>query len=473
MSKVFSHHNYQTMENGGYHPGIQCASRDTKRTPSIIISSKEITLSHDFKNEWMENANEQQAKRMKSMKANPSPPKHIEHKQNEEEEEEQQQDPLDHHLTPTSIKPNNDYYYAEHDDLCSITSQQSQFFHPRNYHPEFGATCSFDSEQSVAATIDEFEFFSNMNELHHYDKHKQLGTGTDAHVYEVVDRRDKSHVAMKLTKRKSGRYRTEIHLLHQLRTCKYVIKLLKVLEDASVYVLILEQAPMTLEMLLHERCTERPMQEAVGKEIISDVMKGIGAIHNLGFVHKDIKPENILIFADRIDRKLEAKIADFGFATRAQPPVDIINSNQHIPKQTLSEFVQRVGDKCGTPGFWAPELVAGLVALEHAFKIDVFSAGVTLYRMICNEMPFGLFETWDVKEQGKLAKLKPNFQVVSWISCRNKMAIVDPKQKIDYIRKLAKNNLTKDVSTLLRGMLRIRPHKRMSVSDCLRAPFFQ
>merc|ERR1712154_624749 len=204
-----------------------------------------------------------------------------------------------------------------------------------------------------------------------------------------------------------------------------------------------------------------------------DVLKGIRAIHNLGFVHKDIKPENVLIFADRVHRKLQAKIADFGFATRAQPPKDIINNinNKHIPKQTLSEFVERVGDKCGTPGFWAPELVAGVVVLADAFKIDVFSAGVTLYRMLCNEMPFGLFETWDVKEQGKLAKMKPNFQVVSWIQTKHQKQkhYIGGQQKIDYIRKLANTNLSKNVLGLLRRMLRIRPHKRLSVSDCLRS----
>ena len=227
---------------------------------------------------------------------------------------------------------------------------------------------------------------------------------------------------------------------------------------------------------------------------MSDLLRGIKAIHNLGFVHKDIKPENVLIFADRVHRKLQGKVADFGFATRAQPPKDIINNinnNNFIPKQTLSEFVERVGDKCGilihslllcalmmaihnlgTPGFWAPELVAGLVELSEAFKMDVFSCGVTFYRMLCNEMPFGLFETWDVKQEGKLTKMKPNFQVVSWIQTKNKQQVKDEQNKIDYIRKLSDSNISDNAINLLRGMLRIRPHKRIDVISCLNHAFF-
>merc|ERR1712228_367604 len=321
-------------------------------TASIIISSKEISLSYsDIKHH---------NKKQKKMKT-----KEIEEDEKGDDEYEEYEE----------------YDDDDDDDNFSITSQQSFFFHPRNYYNQYSknvskgmAAMSVKSFGSDIGNQDELEMLPNMDELHNYDKHKQLGTGTDAHVYEVVDRRDKSHVAMKLTKRKSGRYRTEIHLLHQLRTCKYVVRLIKVLEEES----------MTLEMLLHERCTDTPMQEGVGREIMSDLLRGIKAIHNLGFVHKDIKPENVLIFADRIHRKLQAKIADFGFATRAQPSKDIINNinNKHIPKQTLSEFVERVGDKCGTPCFWAPELVAGIVKLEDAFKMDVFSCGVTLYRFV-------------------------------------------------------------------------------------------
>lgn len=599
-----------------YHPGVHCSSRSTKRTASIVLSSKEISISYGIP----KNKAKKSKKRVRSLNTVKTTNNHNTTttqspsqcaREHHEEEDLEIDSACD---IPTDLSPNNTlsaHHVAKHnkstnhhlhgtlhhddhddhkheddggggtddheeeeedeveedeefgvedDDLCSITSQQSFFFHPRNYYGHFKPKNVSRNRQSVmsaarsiasdGAVIDELELLPNMDELRMYEKQKQLGTGTDAHVYEVVDRRDKSHVAMKLTKRKSGRYRTEIHLLHQLRTCPFIVKLLKVLEDQSVYVLILEQAPMTLEMLLHERCTEKPMAEVVGREIFGDLLKGIRAIHNLGFVHKDVKPENVLIFADRIHRKLRAKIADFGFATRATMPADIrtlqqphlqqrhdndhhqhdddgddhngngnedgdalsmkdsssstVNGQSHkphddvngnhneeeeeqrhlaqIPKQTLSEFVERVADKCGTPGFWAPELVAGVVVLDDAFKMDVFSAGVTLYRMLCNEMPFGLFETWDVKGSGaerKLNKMKPNFQVVSWIATRKRGHSGngngnkgDDRPKIDYIRKMAPSHLTKNALSLLRGMLRIRPHKRMSVGECLRSPWY-
>ena len=143
---------------------------------------------------------------------------------------------------------------------------------------------------SIAASVDSLENIPNSNsELGNYDQHKKLGNGTDAYVYEMIDRRNLEHVAMKLTKRKSGRYRTEIHLLHNLRACPYVVTLLKCLENDKIYVLVLEHAPMCLEKLLLKKCCETPMSEVNARDILRNVLKGLYAIHNLGFVHKDIK----------------------------------------------------------------------------------------------------------------------------------------------------------------------------------------
>merc|ERR1719356_797864 len=119
-----------------------------------------------------------------------------------------------------------------------------------------------------------------------------------------------------------------------------------------------------------------------------------------------------------------------------------------------------------TPGFWPPELVTQLCALQYAFKMDVFSAGVTLYRMLCNEMPFGIFESWkysvDHRDgQKKLCKVKPNWKVISWIQNDNK-----------YTPVLSSRKLTDSVKDLLRSMLRIRPEQRATVNQCLQHDFF-
>eukprot|EP00485_Elphidium_margaritaceum_P005522 CAMPEP_0202708236 /NCGR_PEP_ID=MMETSP1385-20130828/20479_1 /ASSEMBLY_ACC=CAM_ASM_000861 /TAXON_ID=933848 /ORGANISM="Elphidium margaritaceum" /LENGTH=1432 /DNA_ID=CAMNT_0049367165 /DNA_START=71 /DNA_END=4369 /DNA_ORIENTATION=+ len=366
---------------------------------------------------------------------------------------------------------------------ASTESQaMTKMFHPANrlqfskfQHPETKARAAAgnhpnlnpNSVYSTAAALDPLDELDNMDVLNNYDKHKELGNGTDAYVYEVVDRRDKSHVAMKLTKRKSGRYKTEIHLLHQLRSCPYVVKLLNCLENDNVYVLILEHAPMSLESLLLQRCTKHPMQERVAKTILSQVLRGIRAIHNLGFAHKDIKPENILIFANRSERRLIAKVADFGFATRVAPEGCSSGgmSLESLPREKYLEFEKHARDRCGTPGFWPPELVTQLCHLKYGFRMDVFSAGVTLYRMLCNEMPFGIFETWkytvDRDNQKKLCKVKPNWKVISWLQSNSKFTPV-----------LSTRQLSDNVKDLLRSMLRIRPEQRATVDQCLQHDFF-
>ena len=201
---------------------------------------------------------------------------------------------------------------------------------------------------------------------------------------------------------------------------------------------------------------------------------------------------------------MTAKIADFGFATRAAPfrwnggnspntnsskkdscytskrigLADASSDEERfasIPAEKKEEFQMHVGDKCGTPGFWAPELVAGTVKLSGAFKLDVFSAGVTMYRMLCNEMPFGLFEQWrvTVSKAGeiKLAKMKPNFKVISW----KKEISYDAKNEVQtlYTPSLHKAQLSDDCIEFLRGMLRVRPAQRFNLDDCLNHHFMK
>ena len=81
-------------------------------------------------------------------------------------------------------------------------------------------------------------------------------------------------------------------------------------------------------------------------------------------MHRDLKPDNILL---KSSSSLDLCLVDFGLA-------DIYDSSN-----------QYLFTKCGTPGFVAPEI---LNSLPYGPKVDVFSAGIIMYGMLCGKYPF-------------------------------------------------------------------------------------
>jgi serine/threonine protein kinase len=84
-------------------------------------------------------------------------------------------------------------------------------------------------------------------------------------------------------------------------------------------------------------------------------------------VHRDLKPENILVEKDpRNEEVTQIKITDFGL------------SKIVVPNEKMME-------SCGTPAYVAPE-----VLLKKGYKkeVDMWSAGVIYYTLICRQLPF-------------------------------------------------------------------------------------
>jgi predicted Ser/Thr protein kinase len=104
--------------------------------------------------------------------------------------------------------------------------------------------------------------------------------------------------------------------------------------------------------------------------IVPQICEALQFAHDAGIVHRDIKPDNILL-----DKKGRVKIADFGIAkilgTAEDPAIPVTQG------------------AIGTPHYMAPEQVEKPQTVDH--RADIFSLGVVFYEMLTGELPLGKF----------------------------------------------------------------------------------
>lgn len=101
-------------------------------------------------------------------------------------------------------------------------------------------------------------------------------------------------------------------------------------------------------------------------EVAIDVVKALAHAHEKGFVHRDVKPKNIMI-----TKSGAAKLADMGLA-------------RAISDREAAEAEK--GKAFGTPYYIAPEQIQGEVHIDH--RADIYSFGATLYHMVTGQVPF-------------------------------------------------------------------------------------
>jgi serine/threonine protein kinase len=116
------------------------------------------------------------------------------------------------------------------------------------------------------------------------------------------------------------------------------------------------------------------MNEEEAIRIISQVALGLQAAHALGVIHRDVKPDNVLITADG-----HAKLTDLGLVKELEADLNLT----------------RTGRGLGTPHFMAPEQFRN--AKKADIRCDIYSLGATLYMMVTGELPFksnGPLDAW-------------------------------------------------------------------------------
>jgi serine/threonine-protein kinase len=125
----------------------------------------------------------------------------------------------------------------------------------------------------------------------------------------------------------------------------------------------------TLATLLEER-DYLPVEEAL--PIFKQVCDALADAHKHGVVHRDVKPENIVI-EDSPAQKSSVKVVDFGIAKLIQ------GTDETVPRIT------RTGTVCGSPAYMSPEQFQG-IDVDH--RSDIYSLGIVLYETLTGRLPF-------------------------------------------------------------------------------------
>ncbi len=200
-----------------------------------------------------------------------------------------------------------------------------------------------------------------------YRVERELGSGAAAVTVLAIDQTLGRRVAVKLLKPESDpdqefprRFSREARAAASVNH-QNVVSVYDVGQDGDLLYLVMQFVDGTDLKRVIDRDGALPWRRAV--EIARDVLSGLGAIHATGIVHRDIKPQNVLIGDDG-----SVKVTDFGVA-----------------HAELDSGLTAAGMTVGTAAYMAPEQGQGKPVTPSA---DVYAVGVMLYEMVSGRVPF-------------------------------------------------------------------------------------
>jgi len=186
---------------------------------------------------------------------------------------------------------------------------------------------------------------------------------TDAQLDETVAIKTLPGDVMQKSPEDLERFKREIRLARKI-THRNVLRTYDYGEAEGVYFISMEYVRgYTLNELLDE-AENRQMVPRLAVGLSRQISRGLQAAHEQGIIHRDIKPQNVLI-----DHKGEVKLMDFGIARMAE----------------ATEGMTQQGLIVGTPHYMSPEQVQGK-SLDP--RSDVYSMGVMIYEALTGVRPF-------------------------------------------------------------------------------------
>jgi len=210
-----------------------------------------------------------------------------------------------------------------------------------------------------------------------YDIKEILGAGGMGVVYRAFDRELQEPVAIKTLKPEAmaggsaalERFKQEIRLARRIAH-RNVVRTYDLGEQNGMYYLTMEYVEGTsLKQLIVSR---GKLPVAVTLTVGKQLCRALEVAHAEGVIHRDIKPQNIVVEPSGF-----LKVMDFGIARLANPP--------------QGKGLTEAGTSIGTPDYMSPEQISGA---ELDPRSDLYAAGVVLFECLTGRVPFEAETTW-------------------------------------------------------------------------------
>ena len=286
-----------------------------------------------------------------------------------------------------------------------------------------------------------------------YTKTAKLGEGTYGIVYRAKDEKGQEIYALKkirLQAEEEGIPSTAIREISLLKELNHIniVKLHDVLHNPKKLTLVFEYVEQDLKKLI-DSTNGQGLEIRLLKSLLYQLFKGIDHIHKHKILHRDLKPQNLLISKDNI-----LKIADFGLARGYGIPV----------KNYTHEVV--------TLWYRPPDVLLG--NKNYGTTVDIWSIGCIFAEMSSSKALFN-----GSSEQDQLKKI---FQIrgtptdtycssfkelPEWASNESNFEVVPEQDIKNYVP-----NLDKEGIDLLLKCLQLEPEKRITAEAALNHPFF-
>jgi len=291
----------------------------------------------------------------------------------------------------------------------SLPEQQQHF---QKKHAKRGLTLSAFRRSSVRLThADPDRKLEDFYEMQQTGLSGVLGHGAFSTVRMAVRRSDQLPVAIKsIAKHEALRARRlrvgkhsmeEWDILKQMRNHPFIINLMEVFETEDEIMLVLEycEGGELFNAIQRKRNRKQAMRrgqytEVQAAVITSQILKALADLHAAGIVHRDVKPENILLTDTKDDNRIRVKLCDFGMARSLRDHDDDADGSESGNDE---EDGNKVGEASpSTPGrsraysiigsnfYAAPEIQYGN---PYDTAVDIYSLGVTLYILLCGFPP--------------------------------------------------------------------------------------